>query len=107
MKITDTKLEIIITDIAAGAMLFVLVVLIFLILAMISPEIEAQPICSNLSPDQRAYCMALQQRNPGLCYSISNQIQREACRAEVSRNPSACSTIRDRDARNQCLVRSK
>lgn len=62
--------------------------------------------CDLLSGDQRMYCLALVQRNSGLCYSIQDSNLRTRCRAEVLRAPSICDGLPN-DERQLCKARTK
>ncbi len=64
-------------------------------------------VCSNLSGDSRAYCLAIEQRNIGYCYSIQNPNRRQVCRAEIGKNPSYCDRIIEPTAKQFCKVRAR
>lgn len=50
--------------------------------------------CALLNtPDDRAYCRAIQQNNPARCVEIGDEGQRQRCRVALGDDESACQTL--------------
>jgi len=46
-----------------------------------------------VTPDDRAYCRALQQNNPARCVEIADEGVRRRCRVALGDDESACQTL--------------
>jgi len=64
----------------------------------------AAATCALLStPDEQAYCRALQQRNPARCQEISDEGLRMQCRAALGDDEAVCNGLSVED-RERCRM---
>jgi len=67
----------------------------------------AAATCALLStPDEQAYCRAMQQQNPARCQEISNEALRMQCRAALGDDEAVCNGLLTED-RERCRARAK
>ena len=69
-----------------------------------NPLILAALSCAMLqTPDDQAYCRAIEANNEALCQSIRSKVKRTECRVTLGDNPSNCNVLNAND-REQCRM---
>ena len=73
-----------------------------------TPLILALATCAALtSPDERAYCRALESGNQARCMEIADYNLRQRCKVELGADPANCNTISDLRQRVICQARPR
>jgi len=69
-----------------------------------NPIILAALACSMLqTPDDQAYCRAIQAHNSAMCQAVQSEAKRTQCRVTLGDNPANCNVLNAND-REQCRM---
>jgi hypothetical protein len=59
--------------------------------------------CNGIQdPDRKAYCLAIDQGDAGLCKKISNNDRRQLCLAKLENSAKQCERISDNKTKQRC-----